>query len=232
MKGLNPNKPPPPPSSIQQDDIEGDENDKKLNRHFCVQYEKIGVCMRGELCFCIHRDFTFPHVVILHHIYPNPDFFYTVLGEKKSPIDEDLKMSLFDAFYYDLFAECSQFGLVLDIIVSQNIHYLLSGNAWILYQDSDSCIAAYKALNNRYYAGRKIHATLWDTHKLSTIICEPSRGNCSYTGYCDFVHPIDPSPRIRQMCFNRTGTCLPSLDLKTHERKLIISPELIQADGV
>lgn len=223
-------------SSVKQisspDDVDADENDKKLNRHFCVQYEKIGICIHGDLCFGIHREFTFPHVVILHHIYPNPDFFFYCLGEKKSPINEDLRMSIFDAFYYDLYAECSQFGQVLDIIVAQNVSLHLAGTAWILFQDSDSCIAAYKALNNRFYAGRRIHASLWDTHKLSTIICEPSRGNCSCNGYCGFVHQIDPSPRIRQMCFNRTATCLPTIDLKIHEKKLNLSPALIQAEGV
>lgn len=232
-KGSLSNKipPPPPPQSISAPD-EDDEVDKKLNRHFCIQYEKMGICQRGESCFCIHRNFTFPHVVILHHIYPNPDFFYVTLGEKKAPIDEEFRMSLFDAFYYDLYAECVQFGQVLDIVVSQNVNHLLHGTAWILFQDSDSCIAAYKALNNRFYAGRRIHATLWDTHKLSTIICEPSKGNCTSNGYCPFVHPIDPSPRVRQMCFNRTAACLPTEDLKIHEKKLSMSPDFIQAQGI
>ncbi|OHT04686.1 U2 snrnp auxiliary factor, small subunit [Tritrichomonas foetus] len=142
-------------------------------KNLCYQFKKTGICQCAQGYVFLHSDYTFPHVLILHHIYPNPDYFYLLLGEPESQISNNLKTSLFDAFYYDLFLECSQFGLIQNIIVSRNVNASIAGTAWIFYDSPDCAITAQKAMNNRFHAGRKILATLWDSHKLTTILCDP-----------------------------------------------------------
>lgn len=204
----------------------------KESNHCCIDFDRLGVCPHGDTCSFIHTQSAFPRVVILHHIYPNPDFFYTCLGEEKAPIPDTFRTSLFDAFYYDLYAECAQFGQVLDIIVAKNIQYHLYGTAWVQFQDSDSAIAAQKALNNRFYAGKKIKATLWNTHKLSKFLCDGKKTRCIAGGFCQLIHSLEPSDYVRELCFNRLAVITPTEDLSIKENELTISPAKIQAEGL
>lgn len=196
----------------------------------CMFYVRNGCCPFGECCRFDHPINAFPRIVILHHIYPDPDVFYQLLGQESAPVDPILKQRLFDAFYVDLYHECLQFGPILDILIAGNNLELLSGNAWVYFEDTDAAKAAKIALNGRYYAGRKIRATMWDYPRLTGITCNCIHGKvCDYGTKCGYVHPIDPSPEVQRILFNRDMRSVPYPPFQEHIPRL--SPnELLYKD--
>ena len=208
------------------------EKEDKSSQGFCHLYKKFGVCTYGDSCMCIHPQYSFPHVLILHNIYPNPDIFFHALGRGDNYADNNTKNSLFDAFFLDIFLECTQYGYVHNMIVASNYVEPLAGTTWVFFESPDCAIAAQKGLNNRYYAGRKIKATLWDIPKISLAICESTYNNsisCPYDVFCQYIHPIEPSSKIKTMCFSRTISTLP-VDEEKFEKKPNISPDSIVAE--
>ena len=195
----------------------------------CIFYDRLGVCPYGNLCPCYHIQTAFPRILVLHHAYPNPDVFFRMLSESNNKSDEE-KQRLFDAFYYDIYLECRQFGEVLDILVAGNSTSYLYGNVWISFEESDSAIAACLKMNGRYDAGRKIKATLWDTQKLSSLICNPPHKHCDKGDMCNYVHPIEPSHLLRARCFNRNSKSYPSKYYE--ENKIVTYPDDIMTKGM
>lgn len=224
----------PYPDPIGENRIRGmiaKSNERAQNRvnPDCVFFNRLGVCPYGGLCPCYHISTAFPRVLILHHIYPNPDVFYRLIGESCSKDNEE-KQRLFDAFYYDIYLECRQFGEVLDILVSGNSTSYLYGNVWVCFDESDAAVAACLNMNGRYYAGRKIKATLWDCQRLSSLICNPPYKQCDRGEMCCFVHPIEPSNLLRAKCFNRNSRSYPSKYYE--ENRIFAAPDEIMINGV
>ncbi|KAH0789240.1 putative U2 snRNP auxiliary factor small subunit [Histomonas meleagridis] len=195
----------------------------------CVLYDKFGVCPYGDYCPCYHIKTAFPRILILHHLYPNPEVFYCYLNQQ-NPKTEEEKQRLFDAFYYDIYLELRQFGEITDILVAGNLRSFLSGTVWVSFDDADSALAAHMKLNGRYYAGRKIKTSLWDSVRLSTLICNPPNKRCDKGIMCGYVHPIEPSHALRVKCFNRNSKVYPSREYE--ETKISTSPEEIMLKGV
>jgi hypothetical protein len=60
------------------------------------------------------------------------------------------------------------------------------------------------ALNNQFYAGRQITATLAPVLRLSNAICRGAAdGQCQMGPNCIFVHPLNPSKYVMSETFPR-----------------------------
>lgn len=137
-------------------------------------------------------------------MFPDPDLFRSMLSDPDQvPLTDEKRQNLIDAFYLDVFLVLRQFGILEDIIVCGNKSDHLSGNVLAMYKEVNSAISAQRALNNQYYAGRKLTVTLAPVQRLSNALCRLSDGDCTMGERCSFVHPLNPSKFVMNECFPR-----------------------------
>lgn len=168
----------------------------------CLAYERTGVCVKGDHCNKIHRTPEFARCIVLHHIYPDPDLFIKMLPEGTLEISETKKQNMADALYLDVYLSLRRFGKLDDMLIAGNQTDCQSGNLLALFHDVDSAYAAYMALNNQYYAGRKIQITFAPIIRLTMSICKEEK-DCPMGHMCSFIHPIPISEHIYRECFPR-----------------------------
>ncbi|OHT15081.1 Splicing factor U2AF 26 kDa subunit [Tritrichomonas foetus] len=174
----------------------------------CYSYEKTGSCPRGEKCHLLHLSAPMSRCLVFYHLYPNPDMFATFLKDEELQLDEDKKFDAFDAFFLDVFLELKLFGNVEDMFVAGNLSSHLQGNVYVRFQEVDAAMAAHKALEGRYYAGRVIHSAFVPVERLSSAICQDE---CIHGLNCSKVHPILASKNIMVQCFPRNIRTTPAV---------------------
>jgi hypothetical protein len=155
------------------------------------------VCKGERLCQRLHILDGFCHVVVLYHIFPDPFHFKRVVATADLGVPDDGLQRFVDAFYLDLYYEARQYGVVEDIILARNPMFHLCGNAYIWYRDLGDANLAQKALDGRYYAGKKVRAVVTRGVSFSRSICKADEGGkrCQ-DEYCNFIHEMKVSPEI------------------------------------
>lgn len=179
---------------------------KEIDRSCCLEYEKTGVCSRGDLCMRTHRTAELSRCVVFHHLYPDPDLFIQSLHDPKVLVlTEKEKENLLNAFYLDVYYMLVKFGPVEDIVIASNKADRMSGNVFAMFRDVDGAAACYLALNNQFYAGRRIRITFSPIIRLASAICRCENGQCQSGDECIFIHPYNPTiytevfPRAQRM---------------------------------
>ena len=168
----------------------------------CYNYEKTGHCPKEEYCQLLHLSTPMSRCLVFHHLYPNPDFFSSFLdNDDDLVIDEDYKLDSFDAFFMDICLELKLFGQVEDMFVAGNFTTHLHGNVYVRFSEVDGAVAAHKALEGRYYAGRVVHSSFIPVEKLSCSLCKEE--NCIRGSVCNYIHPIPASKHVLMQCFPR-----------------------------
>ena len=179
---------------------EGFEKDHSL----CTYYEKTGSCSRGELCNRVHRIYPLSRCLVFHHMFPDPTIFCKMLPENVLEITEKEKQNLIDAFYLDVYLMLIRFGPIEDIIICSNHSDHLNGNVLVMFREVDGAQSALAALDNCYYAGRKIKITLAPITRLSNCLCRGiENGECINPISCNYVHLFKPSEYVINECFPR-----------------------------
>ena len=188
----------------------------------CSFYEKTGVCSKGELCNKIHRYDPFSRIICLHHLYPDPDLFIQMLPPGTLEITQEHKQRLLDAFFLDVYYMLQRFGPIDDMIIASNKTDTLSGNVWASFRETDAAHACVSFLNGKYYAGRKIYATLTPMIKISNGMCLSS--TCPMKENCKFIHELKPSEHIVRQCFNKNVKLYAEPFRKNKIKKVADSP--------
>lgn len=196
----------PIPDRNSQADSGKREKEKDLS--ICYNYEKTGTCPKEDFCPLLHLSTPMSRCLVFHHLYPNPEYFASFLDEKDLQLDQDAKLDSFDAFYLDIYLEMKLFGKVEDLVVAGNLSTHLYGNVYVRYTEVDSAVAAHKALEGRFYAGRIVHSSFMPVEKLSTAICKEE--NCLHGSACTRVHPIIPSKHVTLQMFSRQMKAIPT----------------------
>ena len=204
--------------------------DQNIDPDVCIYYERTGCCPRGDLCKRKHILTALPRCVVLHHIFPNPDFFINSLPPGTLQIQNDEKQRLIDAFFVDICLMMRNFGLVDDVAIASNTSDCLSGNVWVWFRESDSAIMCKNALNGQYYAGRKILVTLCSSPRFSISVCKNAiLGSCSAGLGCYFIHTLEPSYHIFNECIPRSMKVYPEQFRKWKTPVIFDSPNDIIA---
>lgn len=171
----------------------------------CQNFEKTGVCAKGDACRFVHRTADISRCLVFHHLFPDPDLFRGLLPDPDVlQITAKQRQNVIDAFYLDVFLVMRQFGIVEDIVICGNRADHLSGNVIVMFKEANAAVVAQSALNGQYYAGRKIVVTLAPIQRTSNSICRISDGECPMGDKCAFVHPLEPSKHVMNECFPRS----------------------------
>ena len=115
----------------------------------CPLFEKVGACSKGDLCNKSHRSLPLSRAIVLHHIFPDPDLFVSMLPPGSLYIGIDARKRLINSFFLDISQTLMLFGQLDDLVIVGNKCDHLSGNVIGVYHESESAYAAKEALNNQ-----------------------------------------------------------------------------------
>lgn len=197
----------------------------EIDKNVCAIFDKTGCCPREDMCTKKHRQPEMSRCLIFHHLYPDPDLFVSSLPNPEiMTITEEQKLNMLNAFYLDMVIMLSQFGPLEDLVVASNKSDILSGNVLAMFREVDGAAAAFVALNNQYYAGRKIRMTFSPTLRLSSAICRED-SNCKNGAVCPFIHPYHPSPSVYNDCFPRAPRQFPAKQREFKRTQFLNTPQ-------
>lgn len=193
--------------------------------NLCPFFDKTGTCMKGELCNKSHKDVPISRTIVLHHIFPDPDAFISMLPPDVLKMDPETKKRLVDAFFIDVACMLMQFGQLDDMILCQNKVDHLVGNVIALFHDSNAALAAKTFLDGQYYAGRKIQVSFVPIPRISLTICHNvDGGQCQLGNMCNFVHPLEPSPFIFNQIFPKAAKAVATPLRNPKKKRFIDNP--------
>ncbi|KAH0795326.1 Splicing factor U2af small subunit B [Histomonas meleagridis] len=118
-----------------------------------------------------------------------------------------------------------QFGTLEDMVICGNKMDHLSGNLLAMFREMDAATAAFIALNDQFYAGRRISISFAPVLRLSCSICRGFEdGTCALGNSCGFVHPLYPSQYISSLCFPRGIRAFAEPFRKSHRTRITDTP--------
>lgn len=178
---------------------------REQEAQFCQNFEKTGVCPKGDSCRFVHRTLDISRCLVFHHMFPDPDLFRGLLQDPSVlEVTPKQRQNVIDAFYLDVFLVMRQFGIVEDIVVCGNRADHLSGNVIVMFKEANAAAVAHAALNGQFYAGRRLIITFAPILRTSNSICRMGERDCSMGDKCTFVHPLEPSKHVMNECFPRS----------------------------
>jgi len=184
--------------------IFGTEKDK-VN---CSFYFKIGACRHGDRCSRIHNKPTFSQTIVLENLYVNPqnstksaDMF-----QMNHVTDEEMQEH-YDNFFEDVFVECEdKYGEIEEMNVCDNLGDHLVGNVYIKFRREEDAERAVNDLNNRWFGSRPIYAELSPVTDFREACCRQYEvGECTRSGFCNFMHLKPISRELRRYLYSRRG---------------------------
>merc|ERR1719481_2167412 len=184
--------------------IFGTEKDK-VN---CSFFFKIGACTHGERCSRIHNRPTFSQTILLQNMYINPqNSAKTADGSHLANVTDEEMQEHYDNFFEDVFVECEdKYGPVEEMNVCDNLGDHLVGNVYVKFKKEEDADKAVKDLNNRWFGGRPIYAELTPVTDFREACCRQyETGECTRSGFCNFMHLKPISRKLRHELYGRSG---------------------------
>lgn len=184
--------------------IFGTEKDK-VN---CPFYFKIGACRHGDRCSRQHNKPTFSQTILLQNFYQNPSNVpKRPDGRPGVDMDDSDIQKYFEEVYEDVYVELkSKFGDVEEMIFCDNLGDHLIGNVYVRFAGEEYAEKAVQELNNRWFAGRPIHAELSPVTDFREACCRQYEMNeCTRGGFCNFMHVKAIGKDLRRYLYNRSG---------------------------
>eukprot|EP00124_Ichthyophonus_hoferi_P003046 Ihof_evm6s240 gene=Ihof_evmTU6s240 len=184
--------------------IFGTEKDK-VN---CPFYFKIGACRHGDRCSRQHNRPTFSQTVLLQNFYQNPNNVpKRPDGRPGIDMSEADIQAYFEEVYEDVCVDFNEkYGEVEEMIFCDNLGDHLIGNVYIKFTKEEDAEKAANDLNNRWFAGRPIHAELSPVTDFREACCRQYEMNeCTRGGFCNFMHVKPLGKELRKHLFGRGG---------------------------
>jgi len=184
--------------------IFGTEKDK-VN---CSFFFKTGACTHGDRCSRIHNKPTFSQTVLLSNLYINPqNSAKTADGSHLANVTDQEMQEHYDNFFEDVFVECEdKYGQVEEMNVCDNLGDHLVGNVYVKFKKEDDALKACNDLNNRWFGGRPIYAELTPVTDFREACCRQyETGECTRSGFCNFMHLKPISRKLRGELYGRSG---------------------------
>ncbi|KAF0313480.1 Splicing factor U2af subunit [Amphibalanus amphitrite] len=184
--------------------IFGTEKDK-VN---CSFYFKIGACRHGERCSRLHNKPTFSQTIVLQNLYVNPqNSAKSADGSHLANVSDEEMQEHFDNFFEDVFVECeTKFGEIEEMNVCDNLGDHLVGNVYVKFRREEDADKAVQELNNRWFGGQPVHAELSPVTDFREACCRQYEvGECTRSGFCNFMHLKPISRELRKELYGRRG---------------------------
>jgi len=184
--------------------IFGTEKDK-VN---CSFFFKTGACTHGERCSRIHNKPTFSQTMLLQNLYINPqNSAKTADGSHLANVTDEEMQEHYDNFFEDVFVECEdKYGPVEEMNVCDNLGDHLVGNVYVKFKQEDDAEKATTDLNNRWFGGRPVYAELTPVTDFREACCRQyETGECTRSGFCNFMHLKPISRKLRGELYGRSG---------------------------
>merc|ERR1712109_171163 len=184
--------------------IFGTEKDK-VN---CSFYFKIGACRHGDRCSRIHNKPTFSQTIVLQNLYINPqNSAKSADGSHLANVSDEEMQEHYDNFFEDCFVEAEEkYGEIEEMNVCDNLGDHLVGNVYIKFRREEDAEKAVKELNNRWFGGRPIYAELSPVTDFREACCRQyEMGECTRSGFCNFMHLKPISRELRRELYGRRG---------------------------
>jgi len=184
--------------------IFGTEKDK-VN---CSFFFKTGACTHGDRCSRIHNKPTFSQTVLLSNLYINPqNSAKTADGSHLANVTNEEMQEHYDNFFEDVFVECEdKYGQVEEMNVCDNLGDHLVGNVYVKFKKEEDAEKACSDLNNRWFGGRPIYAELTPVTDFREACCRQyETGECTRSGFCNFMHLKPISRKLRGELYGRQG---------------------------
>eukprot|EP00088_Acartia_fossae_P028008 TRINITY_DN28791_c0_g1_i1.p2 TRINITY_DN28791_c0_g1~~TRINITY_DN28791_c0_g1_i1.p2 ORF type:complete len:273 (-),score=87.33 TRINITY_DN28791_c0_g1_i1:348-1166(-) len=183
--------------------IFGTEKDK-VN---CSFFFKMGACTHGDRCSRIHNKPTFSQTILLQNLYINPqNSAKTADGSHLANVTDEEMQEHYDNFFEDVFVECEdKYGQVEEMNVCDNLGDHLVGNVYVKFKKEEDAEKAVNDLNNRWFGGRPIYAELTPVTDFREACCRQyETGECTRSGFCNFMHLKPISRKLRHELYGRT----------------------------
>jgi len=183
--------------------IFGTEKDK-VN---CSFFFKMGACTHGDRCSRIHNKPTFSQTILLQNLYINPqNSAKTADGSHLANVTDEEMQEHYDNFFEDVFVECEdKYGQVEEMNVCDNLGDHLVGNVYVKFKKEEDADKAVNDLNNRWFGGRPIYAELTPVTDFREACCRQyETGECTRSGFCNFMHLKPISRKLRHELYGRT----------------------------
>lgn len=120
--------------------------------------------------------------------------------------DEEMQEH-YDNFFEDVFVECEdKYGEIEEMNVCDNLGDHLVGNVYIKFRREEDADRAAKDLNNRWFGGRPVYAELSPVTDFREACCRQyEMGECTRSGFCNFMHLKPISRELRRYLYSRRG---------------------------
>merc|ERR1719228_309953 len=171
----------------------------------CSFFFKTGACTHGERCSRIHNRPTFSQTILLQNLYINPqNSAKTADGSHLANVTDEEMQEHYDNFFEDVFVECEdKYGPVEEMNVCDNLGDHLVGNVYVKFKREEDADKAVKDLNNRWFGGRPVYAELTPVTDFREACCRQyETGECTRSGFCNFMHLKPISRRLRHELFS------------------------------
>lgn len=186
----------------------------------CNAYQSAMSCKVGRFCARNHVECPFCRIVCLENIFPSPTHFQRLLPKveiEKADKLQSIEQKYVDAVFTDIFYEAAQYGQISDIMIAKNPIVNLCGTAFIAYTEICDAYVACKAFNGRFYAGRRIYASLKPHGRFSKMICTP---NCTQVD-CNMIHPYAISDNVYKTLFPLQKKAVPKVFQKETDEETL-----------
>lgn len=152
----------------------------------------INVFRFGDVCSKNHRR------VFLNRVIMIPGFYSHFSLEKNSEeYDTDIALEFehsetqnhFREFYEDVTPELESFGRIKTLRCCRNVEVHLRGNLYVEYYTEREAARAWRNLNGRWYAGKKLNCEFVNWTSWKNAICGMPKCPKGYRT-CNFLHPF------------------------------------------
>ena len=153
---------------------------------------QIGACRHGDRCSRNHLKPHFSQTILIPHLY-NPSTVLPSIPTSESAasptyFDRLPDEAEFTDFFEDVLDELALHGRVDDLLVVHNAGDHLHGNVYAKFHTEEEAAAALKAVQGRFYRGRKVQPEVSPVSDFSEAVCGMFRaGFCERGEWCNFI---------------------------------------------
>ncbi|XP_065218398.1 U2 small nuclear ribonucleoprotein auxiliary factor 35 kDa subunit-related protein 2 isoform X1 [Planococcus citri] len=208
----------------------------------CPFFSKVAACRFRDSCSRNHIRPSISKTLLFPGFYSN---FRIEHVNQSTEYDTDVGLEFeekeiyqhFLEFYHDVLAEIKSFGTVVQFKVCSNEEPHLRGNVYVQYGSERYAIKAFRALQGRFYGGKRISVEFCTIKTWNKAICGlNSVKKCPKGSRCNFLHVFrnpnnEYSVTDREIINDRDGeSSSRSIRKPTKERRWSSSPESSRYD--
>ncbi|XP_065322083.1 U2 small nuclear ribonucleoprotein auxiliary factor 35 kDa subunit-related protein 2-like [Gordionus sp. m RMFG-2023] len=149
----------------------------------CHYFQKVGACKYGARCNKRHDYPETSNTLLFPSMYTEPTDLDSIQFDGQKPTPH------YKEFYRDVYAEMEKSGLIARMVTCKNFDAHLRGNVYVQYEEIESAVEAFKTVNGRWYAGRKLSCYFVSIPSWRSSICGLyMRGQCPKGRTCNYIH--------------------------------------------